>query len=797
MSQVTKMIKLYTLENLSAFTSDAIYKICLLLDRYGFTDDKVSSFENYDMLFDAAETSLAAGDYVIIAAENSDYLNAKHMLASRFMLGEKSMPEIAEAISKNGFSSGEVEDMEAHCTVASGSTVHLSYDGLYSGFSFEALQGLCTLVPLDFDRLDNIIKSYASSYLEQPKEEEEDKDPLEKFVEPVSRMVDSLNRLGKTIAIATGETTLNIYNLYDKIDGLSSVVNFVDVIDSKEDSDENKTPEQTDNEEYVFDEISEDEPDEYSSGDFEEDSDKSLKGEAENEGEESEKESTDFGENESEEEKAESEEPEEESVSERTVRHAREAMISANAQFGAAISELCEEQGENGTVKYSAYVAVADEKAIKTKLISTSDRRETQMLLDYCITVLSQIVCDKAEAYISDASSQKKPETVIEKVLAKVLANRMLVFAAAVLLVSIIVPIVIVHMVYGGGADINQTTLPDIVTGAVNQVDLPIQQTTLSTVDTTTTAPSTTNAFGLPEVYTTVSESSYLPAEPPATEVSAASTTSLVSSTSGTFTFYVFGYGHGAGMSQTGANYLASQGWNYAQILANYYYGTTLVSGDTYPETIKYNGQDYKTRDFLAGVLYAEMGSGFLPEALKAQCVAAYTFAKYYAFDLDTDKMDYKTTDSKVCYEAVDAILKNGVYISYGGSTALTPFFATSAGKTTSYYNVWGQYDLPYLQGGRPSYGDYSAPNFKQVKSYSSSDLKALIQSKDPSITLGSDPSTWISVITHDAAIDTNIGYISSINVGGKIMSGNDFRTKIMGGELNSHCFMISYTPDK
>lgn len=794
-SQVTEMIKLYTLENLSAFTSDAIYKICLSLDNYGFTDDKVSSFDNYDSLFDAAETSLLSGDHVIIAAENSDYLDVKHMLASRFMLRENSMPVIAEAISKNNLSSGEVEDMEAHCTAASGSTIHLSYDGLYSGFSFEYSGGVCTLVPLDFDRLDDIIKSYASAYLERPVREEKPEDPLEKFVEPVSKMVDALRESGKTIAIATGETTLNIYNLYDKIDGLSSVVNFVDVIDDEEEADENKTSEQTDDEKFVFDEIPDDEMTaEFSSLNSEEDSDEDFESEAgdETEAEDNENEPMDFDEVEAEDEK---EELKNESVSARTVRHAREAMNSMNAQFGAAISELCEEQGEDGTVKYSVYVAVADEKATKTKLISTADKSETQMLLDYCVTILSQIVCVKAEAYINE-KSEKKPETVLEMILEKILANKMIVFAAAVLLVSIIVPLVIVHMIYGG-ADVNQTTLPDIVTGVVNQVDLPVSQTTAAPVDqTTTAAPTTTNAFGIGG-YTTASESAYSPVEPPATEVSAIPSTQLVSSTSGTFTFYVFGYGHGAGMSQTGANYLASQGWNYAQILANYYYGTTLVSGDTYPETIKYSGQEYKTRDFLAGVLEAEMGSSYLPEALKAQCVAAYTFAKYYAFDLDADKMAYEPTKSQTCYDAVDAIMNSGVYISYGGSTALTPFFATSAGKTTSYYNVWGQYDLPYLQGGRPSYGDYNAPNFKQVKTYSSADLKSLIESKDSSITLSGDPSTWISVITHDAAVDTNIGYISSINVGGKIMSGNDFRSKIMGGDLNSHCFMVSYTPDK
>ena len=41
--------------------------------------------------------------------------------------------------------------------------------------------------------------------------------------------------------------------------------------------------------------------------------------------------------------------------------------------------------------------------------------------------------------------------------------------------------------------------------------------------------------------------------------------------------FTTNGYGHGVGMSQTGANaYAVNEGWTYAQILSHYYPGTTL-----------------------------------------------------------------------------------------------------------------------------------------------------------------------------------------------------------------------------
>ena len=43
-----------------------------------------------------------------------------------------------------------------------------------------------------------------------------------------------------------------------------------------------------------------------------------------------------------------------------------------------------------------------------------------------------------------------------------------------------------------------------------------------------------------------------------------------------TVTFYVTGYGHGVGMSQAGAAFLANQGASYQEILEHYYPGALL-----------------------------------------------------------------------------------------------------------------------------------------------------------------------------------------------------------------------------
>ena len=64
------MLKLFTLENLSAASADAVYKICLTMEEYGLTQDNVGAFESYEAMFNAALYALEDGDDVLLAAEN-------------------------------------------------------------------------------------------------------------------------------------------------------------------------------------------------------------------------------------------------------------------------------------------------------------------------------------------------------------------------------------------------------------------------------------------------------------------------------------------------------------------------------------------------------------------------------------------------------------------------------------------------------------------------------------------------------------------------------------------------------
>jgi len=753
------MIRLYTLKDISAFSSDSIYKICLALDRFGMSEETIEDFESYDEMFDEVMSSLEKGRHVIVAAEHTDFIRTKRELMTRLILESSVSPEIADFITLNAGDDLSEIDMDGHCLVPEGSVLHLTSDGLFSGFTCDTLSGRLTFIPLDFMRLDEVLASVVKNEEEvlslmklqgnAPFADfaaDEIQMPDYDIVPSVEKLVSSLQRLDKKVALTTGEAAMWIYNLYDKIDGFTDTIGFVEITDPEE---ETKDEEQQE-------------------ADFEE----SLQN------------------------KEEGEEIPKESESMRVIRHAREAMYNTECDFGASISPVYSTENENGQTSYYAYVAVVDRSTAKAKKINTLNPDDIPLILPHAVTVLSDVVCKKAEVIntaiakidYSDEAEEDKTEAPAAAVKDGVftLTKGMLIFAAVVLVFAIVSPMIMTYLMLKP-----QTT-------TTNPTDFPVNNTAYyqSTTEPTTTANPFVNTTKDPaQLNNGVTEQV-------APEVSAVTTTAAVKSEKGVFTFYVFGYGHGVGMSQVGANYLATQGWDAWQILAHYYYdageNTRIVSGDAYPAKIKYAGTEYNTRDFIASALESEMGGSYQVEALKAQAVAIYTFAKYNGFNLGADATAFGKTPSQTVYSVVDDVMAGGYYIANGSDVAVTPFHAMSAGVTTSYYNVWGKgigASVPYLSGGRKSYGDYLDPNFKSTYTITSDDLKQLVK-ENAKIDLAGDPSTWLGIITHDSAVRDDIGYVSSINVGGTIMTGNDFRIKVMGGRIRSHCFAFTYTPN-
>lgn len=122
-------------------------------------------------------------------------------------------------------------------------------------------------------------------------------------------------------------------------------------------------------------------------------------------------------------------------------------------------------------------------------------------------------------------------------------------------------------------------------------------------------------------------------------------------------------------------------------------------------------------RDYIRGVVAAEMPALYENEALKAQAVAAYTFACYRAarrtelpYDVTADsQIDQGYTSDAAAREKwganaqqyldkIDAAVAavEGELLTYNGECALAAYHAMSSGVTTACRDAWGT-DVPYL----------------------------------------------------------------------------------------------------
>jgi stage II sporulation protein D len=106
------------------------------------------------------------------------------------------------------------------------------------------------------------------------------------------------------------------------------------------------------------------------------------------------------------------------------------------------------------------------------------------------------------------------------------------------------------------------------------------------------------------------------------------------------------------------------------------------------------------------GVVPGEMPSSWLPEALKAQAVAARSYALASdaggeVFDQypDTRSQVYRGMSGEVASTNAAVRETANQVVTYNGEIVTTFFFSTSGGHTENIENVWGGEPLPYLRG--------------------------------------------------------------------------------------------------
>ncbi len=252
----------------------------------------------------------------------------------------------------------------------------------------------------------------------------------------------------------------------------------------------------------------------------------------------------------------------------------------------------------------------------------------------------------------------------------------------------------------------------------------------------------------------------------------------------GEFTFVTYGWGHGVGLSQNGANFYATYaGWSYQDILFHYYPGTYLMNtGMTDEEELTIGGVPAgDTIDVIAEIVNREIGGSMNYEAIKAQAVAVYTYLKYH--NDDSADLLGKPDPPQIVYDACNEVLGEALF--YDGKYALTMFSASSGGVTANCYEVFYA-DIPYLRSVPSAYDEQYDPHYGTVTYYPASEVKRLIEEKWD-ITLSDDPGKWIKPV-----YSSETGYVTDVTIDDQIsVRGYELKLAL---DLKSSKFNVSYT---
>lgn len=212
--------------------------------------------------------------------------------------------------------------------------------------------------------------------------------------------------------------------------------------------------------------------------------------------------------------------------------------------------------------------------------------------------------------------------------------------------------------------------------------------------------------------------------------------------------------------------------------------------------------------EYLAGVVAAEMPANFEPEALKAQTIAARTYAlKKKELSGQTPNNSHPQadvcTDPNHCqaWTNLDSMRQQwgpirywffrqkietaisatkGMVLTYQGQLIDPVFHSTCGGYTENAADVW-HFDLPYLKSV-PCAGDRSAPRYRSTASFTLAELGSRLGVNLEALPATSGTGTeWLRVTDY-----SDSGRIKTLAIGAQTMSGADFR-RLLG--LNSTNF--------
>ncbi|WP_169911546.1 stage II sporulation protein D [Clostridium oryzae] len=218
-----------------------------------------------------------------------------------------------------------------------------------------------------------------------------------------------------------------------------------------------------------------------------------------------------------------------------------------------------------------------------------------------------------------------------------------------------------------------------------------------------------------------------------------------------------------------------------------------------------------KIEDYVVGVVSGEMPAGFSDEALKAQAVAARTYAiahmkvdqninngiqgadvtdttknQVYIGKTQRLKLWPKADRYKLWNKIVHAVnATKGQVLTYRNNLVMNPqYFAMSSGRTESAKAVFGS-NVPYLKSVKSS-GESKLDNYKTVKLFTKSNLSTIIDTKYPKADVReSQISQDIHILKRSSA-----GGVLKIKLRKETIKGTDFRFML---GLRSTNFTITY----
>ncbi len=194
--------------------------------------------------------------------------------------------------------------------------------------------------------------------------------------------------------------------------------------------------------------------------------------------------------------------------------------------------------------------------------------------------------------------------------------------------------------------------------------------------------------------------------------------------------------------------------------------------------------------EYLYGIIAKEISPNWSLEAVKAQAVAARTYALYnrnkhkddgYDVCATTDCQVYGGRESEVprTIKAVDSTV--GQVILYQGKLIPAYFHSSSGGFTENSENVWGTY-LPYLRGVVDY--DQKSPQYNWEKQLTPSEIEEALSKAGYNIgtlkAIGISPLTTQSINIIDRGVSGRVKIIRFIGTNGSIQLSGEKLRKIL-----------------